>query len=288
MNLINLIGFASGISANNRDTGFGPQYLLEHRELFNQVGLEPNWQFMEYLASPHHGLEVMDDLGKIFYKLSMDILEIIQQPQPFAVIGGDHSMAMATWHTIIDYYRPAGPVGLLWIDAHMDSNTPISSVTKNVHGMPLSHLLGVWHDRHIDSELPKNILRPEHLALIGVRSYEIPEYQYLKDLGVRVYFIDEVLTRGLDVVLAEAFDNIYQLTDQIGISIDLDAFDPSDCPGVGYHEKDGLNLEAFLSFFKNFYYKNWVAVEIVEFNPVVDQENKTALSIAKLIDAMYF
>lgn len=288
MNSINLIGFASGISANNGDTALGPQYLLEHRDIFHKVNLDPTWQFMEYLDSPHHGLEVFHELGKSFHKLSSDILEVLQKPQPFAVIGGDHSMAMATWHTIIEYYRPAGPIGLLWVDAHMDSNTPSSSLTKNVHGMPLSHLLGVWHNRHIDSEIPANFLRPEHVALIGVRRFELAEYQYLKDLGVKVYFMDEILRRGLDVVLSEAFDNIYQLTDQIGISIDLDAFDPVDCPGVGYHENNGINLLAFVKFFKKFYYKKWIGVELAEFNPVNDKDDKTALSIAKIIDALYF
>ena len=288
MNPINLVGFASGVAANDSHTALGPQYLFEHRDIFNQVGLEPNWQFMEYLQSTQHGLDVIWDLGKSFHKLSKDILSLLEQPSPFAVIGGDHSMAMATWHTVMDYYRSSGPVGLLWIDAHMDSNTPVSSLTKNIHGMPLSHLLGLWHNRQIDNELPQALLQPKHLALIGIRSYEQAELDYLKHLGVRIYFIEEVEERGLDRVLSEAFDTIYQHTGNVGISIDLDAFDPSFCPGVGCHEKNGLNLNAFIQFFKHFYFKQWSCVEIAEFNPVRDQNDKTARSIAQLIDSLYF
>ncbi len=289
MNTINLIGYASGIAANDKQCGLGPQYLLEHHKIFTDLNLIPEWKYMEYLESSRRGLDVWSDISVTLKKLAQDVMQVVSQPTPFAVIGGDHSMAIATWHSIMAYYQSMGSIGLLWIDAHLDSNTPQSSLSKNVHGMPVSHLLGLWDNPLLNFDfLPKTLLKPENLCLVGIRSYESPEYEYLKKRGVRIFFMEDIEKRGLDKVLSEAFDYLYQLTDNIGMSIDLDAFDPRFCPGVGCRESNGIDFPAFIKFFNEFYYKDWIALEIAEFNPVRDECDKTAKSIAELIRAAYF
>jgi arginase len=288
MNIINLIGYASGSAANDEGCSLGPQYLLEHRKIFTEYELEPNWRFMEYFHSQHHGLDVIPDIGVSLGLLAKDVMKLVSEPSPFAVIGGDHSMAIATWHAIMEYYQATGPIGLIWVDAHMDSNTPQSSISKNPHGMPVSHLLGLWNHPALKKDVPQTILDPKHLCLIGIRSYEYPEYEFLSKLGVRIYFMEEVVARGLEVVLAEAFNTLYQRTEQIGMSIDLDAFDPSFCPGVGCRESHGINLPNFVQFFKQFYFKKWIGLEIAEFNPIHDQSDRTAKCIAQLIHSVYF
>ena len=288
MNIVNLIGYASGSAANDEGCCLGPQYLLEHRKIFTDYQLEPNWRFMEYLHSQHHGLDVIPDIGASLGLLVQDVMSLASEPSPFAVIGGDHSMAIATWHAMMQYYHATGPIGLIWVDAHMDSNTPQSSISKNPHGMPVSHLLGLWNHPALQKDVPQTILDQKHLCLIGIRSYEYPEYEFLSKLGVRIYFMEEVVNRGLDVVLAEAFNTLYQYTDQIGMSIDLDAFDPSFCPGVGCRESHGINFPNFIQFFKQLFFKNWIGLEIAEFNPIHDQRDKTAKCIAQLIHSVYF
>lgn len=130
MNIINLIGYASGSAANDEGCCLGPQYLLENRKIFTDYQLEPNWRFMEYLHSQHHGLDVIPDIGASLGLLVQDVMSLASEPSPFAVIGGDHSMAIATWHAMMQYYHATGPIGLIWVDAHMDSNTPNPPLVK--------------------------------------------------------------------------------------------------------------------------------------------------------------
>ena len=288
MKNINLIGYALGSASNNDDCRLGPNYLLSHPHLFHDLGLSPHWQLTESFHSSKRGLEVLPDIFHSLKHIALAVKEYGLAPQPTVVVGGDHSMAIGTWTGIMELYRHNGPLGLIWIDAHMDAHTPITSLSKNPHGMPLSYLLGLWEHPEFDFNHPKNLLKPEHVCLIGVRSYEAPEHQHLKELGVKIYFMDEVAERGIGTVVQEAFDLIHPQVTQMGLTIDLDAIDPDDCPGVGYREKPGIVLKDLVHFLKHFYFKKWAALEIAEFNPLRDEDDKTAKAIVELIDAVYF
>lgn len=288
MNNIDMIGYACGSASNNDDCRLGPNYLLNHPHLFSDLGLKPHWQLMESFYSSKRGLDVLPDVFHSLKHIAEAVIEHGLAPHPTVIVGGDHSMAMGTWTGLMELYRESGPLGLIWIDAHMDAHTPASSLSKNSHGMPLSFLLGLWNHPEFNFSYPKSILKPEHVCLIGVRSYESAEHEHLKDLGVKIYFMDEVARRGVDVILQEAFDIIHPQVKHLGLTIDLDAMDPDDCPGVGYREKPGIILKDLLDFFRQFYFKKWVALEIAEFNPMRDEDDKTAKAIAELINAVYF
>lgn len=288
MNDINLIGYASGSASNNDDCRLGPEYLLNHPQLFSDLNLKPHWQMLHALHSEKRGLEVFSEVSYILKNIAASVVDHGLSPRPLAVIGGDHSMAMGTWTGMMELCREDGPLGLIWIDAHMDSHTPDSSLSKNPHGMPLSFLLGLWEDHHFNFPYPKSKLKPEHVTLIGVRSFESAEHRHLKDLGVKIYFMDEVIKRGIGTVMNEAFELIHPQVKHLGLTIDLDAIDPKDCPGVGYREAPGIELKELLQFFKQFYFKTWAALEIAEFNPARDEDDLTAKAVAQLIDAIYF
>lgn len=203
------------------------------------------------------------------------------------VIGGDHSIAIGTWSGVKRALGGSARLGLIWIDAHMDSHTLATSQTRNVHGMPLASLLGHGDPRltGVAGAAPK--LLPEDVCLIGVRSFESDEAALLRQLGVRVYFMHEVRRRGLSEVFAEAMDRVGQHTQGYGISIDLDALDPTEGPGVGTPVPGGL-LRADLTDALALAHgdERLLAVEIVEYNPYLDQHFVTARAIHDLCQSL--
>src|SRR5213078_4644673 len=142
------------------------------------------------------------------------------------VLGGDHTCAGGTWTGVARSLR--GDLGLVWVDAHMDSHTPGTSHTGRLHGMPLAWLLGQDDDPLYG--LATGVLEPQHVALIGVRSYEPEERERLERLGVRVIYMSEIAERGIDAVLDEAFAIAKRGTAAFGVSVDLDVVSPEEAP----------------------------------------------------------
>src|SRR5262249_55803052 len=119
------------------------------------------------------------------------------------VLGGDHSCAIGTWKGIARALAPRGPLGLIWIDAHMDAHTPLTTPSGNLHGMPLACLFGLG-DPRLTSIAGGAALDPRRVCLLGVRSFEAEEAVLLQQLGVRVFFMHEVVRRGLQNVMRDA------------------------------------------------------------------------------------
>lgn len=201
------------------------------------------------------------------------------------VIGGDHSCAVGTWSGV----RAAceqGPLGLLWIDAHMDSHVPETSPSGALHGMPLACLLGHGIEAltHLVGAAPK--LLPEHVCLLGVRSFESGEVALLSRLGVRVIFMEEIARRGFATVWREALDHVTRDTAAYGITIDLDAVDPSDAPGVGSPVPGGIGGDELVRALTDVQNDmRLVALEIAEYNPDRDQARTTLTLLRRMLCA---
>jgi len=289
-NNLRLLGYASGMAAHNHDCGLGPGYLEAHPDLFKNLPYEIHWQLFETLDTyqKQTGLAAAGDVTRLCSSLAKAVLQAIHENTPFCVIGGDHSSAIGTWSGVAHAYRAIGDIGLIWIDAHMDSHTPETSSSKNIHGMPVAHLLGYGIKELcniLDNE-PK--LKPENIAFIGIRSYEQGEAELLKRLGVRVYFMDEVKVRGIATVLQEAVEKVSLNTCGIGISLDLDGIDPKDAPAVDYREPDGIDAKSLLKAFDSMKLsKPLIGVEIAEFNPLRDIDDQTANLIPEIIAKLY-
>jgi arginase len=200
------------------------------------------------------------------------------------VLGGDHSCAGGTWTGVARAMR--GELGLVWVDAHMDSHTPGTSHTGRLHGMPLAWLLGQDDDPLYG--LSAGVLNPGQVALIGVRSFEPEEDERLRRLGVRVFHIDEVHARGLDAVCADALAIATAGTEGFGISIDLDVVTPEEAPGVGTPVPGGISgaqLAAALAQLGG--RADLLAVELVEYVPRLDPDRRSArVAIATLVGAL--
>jgi arginase len=198
------------------------------------------------------------------------------------VLGGDHSCAGGTWTGVARSLD--GPLGLIWVDAHMDAHTPRTSHTGRLHGMPLAWLLGEDDDPLYG--LATGVLEPRHVALIGVRSFEPEERERLEHLGVRVVYIDEVRSRGIDAVLDEALAIATRGTTGFGISVDLDVVTPDEAPGVGTPVPDGVSCAELARALERIGGRpDLAAVELVEYSPRLDPGGRTAQVAVKLLRA---
>lgn len=285
---VKLLGYASGAAANNIDCALGPWYLYYHKNLFNAIDTEIEWVEIFEAHSIESGIGVMPIVKDLSQKTGNIVYQFTKSNQRFCVIGGDHSSAIGTWSAYAAAQRPNGDIGLIWIDAHMDSHTPYTSETKNIHGMPLAHLLGHGEPDFINLFDSQPALKPENICLIGVRSYEDGESKLLSSLGVKVFFIEDVKSIGINEVLRQAYEYVSKNTCAVGISLDLDAIDPLDAPGVGCPAKDGIEGIALVEALRNeIKDKNIMAAEIVEYNPIKDLDGKTAKLAVELFDAIY-
>lgn len=288
---IALIGAASGWGAQIRTNEDGPSAMRAFRlaEKLSQHNLQVEWDeivFAKERGSQSSSMDPDVTLPHIVEhaeRLCQRITESMKKGNFPVVIGGDQSTAVSIWSGVTTALKRPRNFGLIWLDAHMDSHTLETSNSKAIHGMPLACLLGYGVPELVNLGQKGAKLRPEHLVLVGVRSYEKGEADLLKSLGVRIFFMDEVKQRGIDVVLQEAHEIIKNRVDDFGISVDLDVFDPIEAPGVGSPEKDGLKAqETLLALAKVAKDPGFSALEISEYNPHLDKDFKTAQLVLDL------
>ena len=198
------------------------------------------------------------------------------------VLGGDHSCAGGTWSGVARTMQ--GNLGLLWIDAHMDSHTPGTSHTGRLHGMPLAWLLGQDDDPLYG--LASGVLQPQQVCIVGVRSFEPEEAERLERLGVRVFHFEEVVRRGLSTVFSEALAIVTTGTERFGVSIDLDVITPMEVPHVGTPVAGGLASAALVRELERIAeHPSLAAVELVEYSPKQDRDGSSARVAVDLLVA---
>ncbi|HLF96171.1 MAG TPA: ornithine--oxo-acid transaminase [Methylococcaceae bacterium] len=280
--ILRLLGVASGWGAKDQGSKAGPEILaslgLEAR--LRHRGLEASWRKTLY---PQAGNAAVATVAELNQRLAREVAEAVQAGERFAVLGGDHSSAIGTWSGASLALRESGPLGLIWIDAHLDSHVPATSPSGALHGMPLACLFGYGDSALTGIGGAGRKLSPERTCLIGVRSFEAGEHALLQGLGVRVYFMEEVLTRGLEAIFAEALA-IARNGAGFGVSIDLDAIDPRDAPGVATPEPGGIRGEELLRVLPQLRdCPDFLGIEIAELNPSLDRNRSTAYLAADLL-----
>jgi arginase len=187
------------------------------------------------------------------------------------VLGGDHSISMGSVAGVAQRGRTA----VLWIDAHADLNTPASSPSGNLHGMPLAHLLGLGDARLLSIWGGGQVVAPEDLVFIGLRSIDAGERELIRSLGIRAYTMKDIDTRGIADVAREAIDRL-RGADQLHVSFDADALDPDLAPGVGTPVPGGLRYrEAHLLMELLADSGRVTSLDLVEVNPLLDVRNRT-------------
>jgi len=289
MNRVAFIGFASGWGAQIRETEKGPDSFFSSGVLSSlpfswcwKETLYPKKSVQEQCLPPGPlTLPYIEDLCR---RTAESVAQVIQNKEFPVVIGGDQSVSAGTWAGVAHAFKAKEKFGLIWFDAHMDAHTLETTPSQAYHGMPLAALLG-----HGDPELVNilengPVLSPEHICLIGVRSYEEGEAALLKQLGVRIYYMTEVEERGFNTVFQEALVHVKKGTQGFGLSIDLDSFDPQDAPGVGSPEPGGLRVSEVLPFLSGLHQDpSFKALEIVEYNPDRDLHHKTLFLMRDLL-----
>ena len=194
------------------------------------------------------------------------------------VLGGDHSIAAGTVSGVSEFFRRQNQqIGLIWIDAHADINTPATSPSGNVHGMPLAAIMGMWPSElaNIFGFTPK--IAPEHCVLVGVRDIDDTEKENIRKAGIEVFTMRDIDERGMRVVMEEALRMAGRGTAGYHISLDMDWIDPEDAPGVGTPVRGGATYrEAHLAMEIIADHGRMLSFEIVEVNPVIDEHNRTA------------
>ena len=195
---------------------------------------------------------------------------------PF-VIGGDHSVAAGTVSGVAEFYRRKNErIGLIWIDAHGDINTPETSPSGNVHGMPLAAIMGLGPAElaNLFGFCPK--VQPENCVLVGIRDVDQRERENIRRAGIEFFTMRDIDERGMRTVMEEAMRIAGRGTAGYHVSLDMDWVDPEDAPGVGTPVRGGATYrEAHLAMEIIADHGRMLSFEIVEVNPVIDEHNRT-------------
>jgi len=230
----------------------------------------------QHFGDPHakYLAEISDACGR----LAQLVLVSYEGGRTPLVLGGDHSIAVGTMSGMSEAFRRRNKkLGLIWLDAHADMNTPEISPSGNVHGMPMAAILGYGPAEltNIYDFQPK--LLPENVVMVGIREVDKEERELVKRSGVRVFTMKEIDRRGIGNVMDEALSIVTANTDGFSVTLDADFLDPFDTPGVATPVRGGADYrEAHLAMEMVADTGKMVSFEITEINPILDVHNKTA------------
>ena len=198
------------------------------------------------------------------------------------VLGGDHSIAMGS----VAGASRGERIGLIWLDAHADFNTPETSPSGNIHGMPLAHLCGLGNPRLVELGGPGAKVRPEDVVLIGIRSLDPGEVRLLRERGITVFTMKEVDMQGIPAIAQQVVAKLAGFS-RVHVSLDADVLDPGIAPGVGTPVPGGLTYrEAHLLMELLADARLVTSLDLVEVNPILDTANRTARMMVELAGSL--
>ena len=285
---IAVIGAACGYGAQIHGCQDGPDVLqsLGFLDRLHEVGI--NYHRDDILHLPEDSYRTpLSSVSTFCEGLAFHVGLTVARGDFPIVLGGDHSCAIGTWSGVKSALPEQGRLGLIWIDAHMDSHTYATTPSSAIHGMPLACLLGHGDEllTRIATPLPK--LFPENICLVGTRSFEEGEAKLLRQLGVRIFSMEEIMRRGMEAVWNEALAIVQNQTAGFGISLDLDVLEPSEESGVGSPEPGGVLKNILVEMLHSLKTNpNFLAMEIVEYNPYLDTSFTTAHAVCDLVAAI--
>lgn len=218
-------------------------------------------------------------------RLRDQVATIAGQKKFPVILGGDHSIGAGTVAGMaVHMHSKNAKLGLIWVDAHADMNTPATSPSGNVHGMPLASILGMGPNSltRLANSVP--MVDPKNTVLVGIRDVDIHERPQVKRSGMHAFTMRDIDERGMTAVMKDAIAYASDGTAGIHLSFDMDSLDPSEAPGVGTPVRGGLSYrEAHLAMEVAGDSGSLVSLEIVEVNPVLDERNRTALLAVELV-----
>jgi arginase len=290
---IAIIGAPMDLGAGRRGVDMGPSALrlaglderlkllgYEVQDLGNVTVAQPE-------ASPAgpERARFLPQIAQTCKRLGDIVCQAVSAGQMPLVLGGDHSVAIGTVAGIArSFHQRNEKIGLIWVDAHADMNTPETSPSGNVHGMPLACCIGQGPPEltHLFDFAPK--VDPRNVAIIGLRDVDRTEVPQVREAGVTAYTMRDIDERGLRTVMLEAIEHASDGTAGFHVSFDMDSVDPREAPGVGTPVRGGLTYrEAHLAMEVLCDCRNLTGMEVVEVNPVLDIANQTAILGVELV-----
>ena len=288
LNQISIVGVPMDLGAGRRGVDMGPSAIrvanlgARLRELGYEVEDLGNVDVVqpESIAMKADDARYLPEITETCARLSNVVHRVLENGRLPLVLGGDHSISMGTIAGSSRYFRDHGKkIGLIWIDAHADMNTPDTSPSGNIHGMPLAASIGLGPEELTllgGGFAPK--VNPKNVALVGIRSVDPQERINVRKSGIASFTMRDIDERGMRSVMDEAIRIASHGTEGIHVSLDLDSVDPAEAPGVGTPVKGGLSYrEAHLALEMVADSRKLVSIDCVEVNPVIDEANRTAI-----------
>jgi arginase len=294
---ISVIGAPLDLGSHRRGVDMGPSALrlanLNSRlaALGYKVADQGNVSVKEREAIPEGpaGAKYLPQIAAICERLGQMVHQAMEANTTPLVLGGDHSIATGTVAGVAKYFHDRNQkLGLIWVDAHADMNTPASSPSGNVHGMPLACCIGKGPAELVNILGFSPKIDPSNVALVGIRDIDAIERDNVRASGIHAFTMRDIDERGLQNVMSAAIAIASNGTAGFHLSLDLDYVDPSDAPGVGTPVRGGATYrEAHLAMEMINDSGGMVSMEAVEVNPVLDEANRTAdLAVELILSAL--
>lgn len=294
---VSIIGAPLGFGSSMAGVDIGPAALRVARinQRIAQLGYEVRdigdlrIERPDYLAEPLEKPKYLREISRACEDIAVEVQNVLSANELPITLGGDHSIAIGSIAGVSSFFRQRNEqVGLIWFDAHADMNTPETSPSGNIHGMPLAALLGYGSTElaNVAGFAPK--LDPRFCAHIGARDLDQGERQLIRQLGLRFFTMREIDERGIAACVDDAIAIASQATGGYCVTFDVDVMDPGDAPGSGTLVRGGLTYrESHLAMEKIAEAGGMRSLEVVEINTALDINNRTAeLGVELILSAL--
>jgi arginase len=284
---VRIIGVPTDLGASRRGVDMGPSAL-------RVANIGPRLSTLGYdvedagnvpvavresvLKPMDHSIKYLPEIVATVKILKDKVYGALKEGRTPLILGGDHSLAIGSIAGVTKFFSEQGKkIGIIWLDAHGDINTPETSQSGNIHGMPLAHSLGIGHKDLLAISESNPMVDASKTVLIGIRDLDPGEQNAIKKLGVKAFTMRDVDEMGMRNVIQEAIRIATDGTAGFHLSFDVDSMDPSEAPGVGTAVRGGLTYrEGHLAMEILHDSGKVLAMDITEVNPVLDTSNQTA------------
>ncbi|MBI5472147.1 MAG: arginase [Ignavibacteriae bacterium] len=295
--IIHVLGVPMDLGSGRRGVDMGPSAIRiagvaeRLKELGNKIidNGDIDIRIMEEIRVGDTRARYLKEIARVSHLLAKMTERMMKLGHFPLVLGGDHAIAIGSISGIAAFARrKRKKLGVLWIDAHGDLNTPATSPSGNVHGMPLASVLGYGPVdlKSVGGRFEK--VNPDNVALVGIRSLDAGERKLIEQTGVHVYTMSDIDRQGIHRVMKKALARVTNGTDYVHVSFDLDSVDPTIAPGVGTPVKGGLDYREAHLIMESICEANvMTSLEIVEVNPILDEHNRSAEFAVELVQSAF-
>lgn len=297
-----MLGVPLGFGAGRRGSGLGTRTMrqtLVRGKRLDQLIAELGYEVNDYgdldlprpvrSVAPDEHPRFLAEMREAVEKIAPAVRKILENGEFPIILGGDHSIELPTFSGISSYFHQRGEeCGLIWFDAHADINTPETSPSGNLHGMPLAHLLGKGLPEFVNLEGFAPKLNPKYFVQIGARDLDLGEKRLIREMGLNVFTMHDIDRRGMAHCIEKAIAIASQASGGFAVTFDVDVLDPIDAPGSGTLVRGGISYrEAHLALEIVAESQKMRTFEIVEVNPMLDTHNRTSeLAIELILSAL--